>query len=177
MNAIDFKIILERSMPINENFKLIYGYDMPDNFTKMFTLKEKKEVNLNKKFQNEILDEIFSKYHTEYLRFGDYSFNNEITMRDNSLIFCSSSHSYLCLDLKTKKVMEFDLEESIFLNICATSEQNFFESILILFEVYSKRSTKEINRRDASKNEEYIARCVEAAGSKICEGFYRAIIE
>jgi hypothetical protein len=123
-----------------------------------------------------LIFELFKTYDPLYLRFGDFSFYNDISQSKGLFIFAGSSSSYLTFKNSDSKVIEYDRDEWAFLNYCAKNTTAFLQALLPMFEMYSLRFQKIIDSDDEKINNEYLEKCVQAAGGSKYKRFYKNII-
>ena len=175
MQLSDFIRQLESLKPFTD-LLLKNGFSkIPNDITKNYILDRRPEALSN--YNNHgIISELFHDYDTQYISFGDFNFYKEIKNVNNYFVFAGSSGSELVFENTDSEVVEYDREEWSVLTYCAKDTEAFLKALLPLFDMYSLRLQKLISREDKNITEEYLEKCVQAAGGSKYKRFYKSVI-
>jgi hypothetical protein len=175
MQLDDFIKQLEEFLP-SEDLLIKSGFtSIPNDIIKNYDLDKKIETYPGS-HQGALLIELFNKYDTQYISFGDFNFYKEIQSVNNNYVFAGSSDSELAFGNSDSEVVEYAREEWSIINYCAKDTGCFLKALLPLFDMYSLRLQKLINRKDKEANGRYLEKCVQAAGGNKYRRFYENII-
>jgi hypothetical protein len=151
---------------INEGFSGIHL----DVFKKGYALVKKESGHTIT--DGNLIERLMAEYETQYIRFNDYSFTEEIQAIDGLSVFCTSSHSAIGYENDSGEVIEYDLEEMSTMYFCSKNIESFLDALLPLLELKTLRLQGLVDRRDNETNEKYLSICVSKAGGSKYKNFF-----
>jgi hypothetical protein len=155
---------------INEGFSGIHL----DVFKKGYAL-EKKEPR-HTIIDGNLIERLMAEYETQYIRFNDYSFTEEIEVIDGLSVFCTSSHSIIGFKNATGEIIEYDIEEMSEMNFCSKDIDSFLDALLPLLELQSLQLQGLADSNDNETNEKYLSICVSKAGGSKYMNFFKHVV-
>lgn len=175
MDAFEFAISLSRLCPSDEYFEKSGLSEAHISFMKKSFNLELINKTFDKSPKKGAIDELISYYNVEFLRFSDFSFEKEITEKNDCYIFCGSSHSFLCIMKDSNKILEIDYEENSILSECAKDQSSFLRALLVYLEYFSFRYQDIISKNEVLLKEKYLDRACLAAGGKQYIRFFKTL--
>ncbi|MES2649399.1 MAG: hypothetical protein V4717_21155 [Bacteroidota bacterium] len=143
---------------------------------KAYNLERKREQNVDFTKQGNPIIELVNQYDAHLIKFGDYSFNSIIEAENSCKVFCTGSSTSLGIVDDTGSVIEFSFDDYTVLQYCASDSSAFLQALLIYLELKSLRLQNIIDPKDNQKNQEFLDKCVAAAGGIGYFNFYKSLI-
>ena len=164
MKLIEFikrlkEISPKRASLVGEGFEgrhldvILSCYNLPIKDTNSANLNDSTIINLS------------NRYDVSFIRFGDYAFEKEvITLEDGSIVFCTSSGTYLFIEHLNGEVMELDKDDDSLIQYCALNEACFLDSLLYILELESIKLQGEFSNNWQEVLANLYAKAIEASG-------------